>query len=177
MALKKRLCVTAIFACAALIFSACSKADSVKPQLNNITFVADVSYGEEKYTLKSSVASDWTFNARVVSQGETENMQFAISPSGACVSYGDLKFTVEDAALPRENTVQLLYAAIKAAAGENLQKDERKNCSVEGTLYTSRYTFSFSPSGLPLSLVIPDYGYKAVFRNVSVDKNSVSGII
>ncbi len=149
---------------------ACNDKTEAEPQLKNIGFIADFSLENGKTSFSCFVDGSGGIKASVLSPSSASDMLFAINSTETAVSYKGSTYAPTGGEFPAENTVRALYEAITDASLKQLSVTDGENCTLKGKIGCGDYVFTFSPSGIPLCLEIPQCGYEIIFKDVCVDK-------
>lgn len=144
----------------------CSKPETTRPTLNNITFTAQIDYNECRYVCNVDVSDD-IFNLVILEPKEIKDLILKIDKTSLVAEFMGVKYAPDINSLPHGVMIRIIYDVFMDAANkECFIKD--KNCKIIGKVNEHDYKFSFSPSGLPLSFEIDDLDLKIVFNNVMV---------
>lgn len=147
----------------------CGEKEEITPQTKNIAFVADITYYNESYSLKTKVDSKGNMQATVVTPTDFGSLVFNFKGDKVTAEFMGLTYTPQTGSLPVNNVAKIIYDAISDVSSDSeIAVKEGKNCVVKGEIEGRKYEFTFSPSGLPLTLELPDDGYKARFNDLTV---------
>lgn len=162
-----------IFAVSLIMLFLCScgfpKTD-IEPVLENISFVAEVSYYNENYTFSGEADADGGILLEVVSPDEISGMQLIHKGDKVSISYKGLTYVANDK-LPLAHTTEILYGVLSDLKTDNLGALKNGgNLSAEGKIGSREYIADFSPSGILLKLKVPSLAFEAVFSDVKLLK-------
>ena len=145
----------------------CSKSTKAKPILNNISFVAEIDYGKEKFVCNTEISDD-VIKLVVKEPIEIEDLCLTISQNGAEAELKGVTYTTDSDTLPKGSVIKILYNLIKDISENKSADCDDENCKITGKSDDYKYDFIYSPSGLPISLEIEELDLKIEFKNVTV---------
>lgn len=149
--------------------SGCNTNSEVVPIFTGLRFTAQINYYNENYSCFTEVDAHGDMTVRVVSPDVIEGMVLTLTKSGVTAQYKGITYTPKTESMPVGNVAQILYDifddASKTAKALSRGND---NCELIGKVKDKKYCFTFSPTGLPLSLEIPDDSFRINFSNVTI---------
>lgn len=152
-----------------LSLCACSEKEEIKPKTKNISFVAKITYYNEKYSFQTSVDSKGNMRATVSEPEDFKSLAFEFKGDKVTAQYLGLTYTPQTGNLAVNHAAKIIYDAFcDAAQHSEITVKKGENCEIEGKLDGKEYILTFSPAGLPLSLELPKDGYKAEFNKLTV---------
>lgn len=164
--MKKILAVVVLV----LTLSSCSNKEAVEPKLNDISFVAEISYYNEVYSCDCSINSERELTAVIKIPETLEGFTLKVSGEGVTAEYLGIKYTPTDGNMPFASVLEQVYERFyKAAdAGEVKKADKSYKLSVgEGA---EKAVLHLTEAGYPIMLELPDERFFVEFYNVSVLK-------
>jgi hypothetical protein len=148
---------------------ACSEKKEIKPKIKNISFVAKITYYNEKYSLNTIFDSEGNMKASVLEPDDYKDLSFEFKDNKVTAEYLGLTYTPQKGNLAVNNVAGIIYSAFNDTAKiSELTVKNGENCKTEGEIEGKKYILSFSPAGLPLSLELPKDGYKAEFNELTL---------
>ena len=161
--------ITILVFLALLMFAGCknSNTDDIQLNLKSISFNADITYYNENYAAECVINKYGGFTAKLT---EPENLSgFTISyfDESCKIIYNDIVISNATNLLPQSCSVEIINEIFKDCQSGDIAT-EKGNYKVNGNLNGNRYILTSAPTGLPLSLEVPDFGMKVSFSNVTV---------
>lgn len=171
MKIKLLVAVLVLFA----VLSGCKKA--AQPHgtvLTSISFSADIKYYNESYSADCVIDESGRFSAAVTKPENLSGLRFEFDGEKCEVNFGDLNLSDESVYMPQNSVVSTINKIFtqcrRATNGES-----RHNFRIKGKCDGKKYALTVSPSGLPISLEVPDLGLQVDFNNVSLLNSKVEG--
>ncbi len=160
------LCITVLFICG------CTGVSEVKPVTDGISFDAVINYHNEKYECSVSIDKEDVMTAYVTSPEDIKGLKLKFDGEKATAEFWGLVYEPKTGSFPMGNVIQTVYDILTDIDDEEVAKAKKgeKNCELKGKTDGNDYTFYFSPTGLPLSLEIPNERFKITFNNVTVSR-------
>ena len=164
--MKKVICVFLI-----VFLCGCSGGTKFVPQIKNIKFTAMVTFFNEYYEAQTEVSNDGTIQILVTQPSEISGLKFTCFGEDVTAEYMGLKYKPDFEGMP--NGVAKTLCSVINDANESFAEFEESNGNYEmrGRVDDRAYTLLLSPSGLPISVEIPDDSYKIDFKNVTLISN------
>lgn len=151
-----------------LLLCGCGENKTVTPILNNISFIAQVDYGEDKFVANAIVA-DNALKLTVVQPEELKDLIVNITQNGVTSEFKGISYSPDINSLPQGAVVQILYNVLYDISSGKMAVRSNENCVITGRVDGYKYTFNFSPSGLPISLAIDNLDLDISFKNVTAN--------
>ena len=151
-----------------LLLCGCGKPKAVTPALDNISFIAEIDYGDTEFAANASIAEN-TLNLVITKPQEIKDLTLNITKNGATAEFKGVTYTPNINSIPGGAIAQVLYDILNDIAGNKTANCDEENCEIEGSINGYQYEFTFSPSGLPISLQIDDLDLEIEFKNVTVN--------
>lgn len=152
-----------------IMLCGCSTKQKVSPILRGISFEADISYYNEKYVCDSVVDSDGKLTMKFKYPEEISGLKIFFEYGKINIEYMGLTYTPKDNAIPTGSVAQALYNVISTVECENSTAvKDGQNCMIEGRYNEKYFKLYLAPSGLPLSILIPDDSFKIQFNNLTL---------
>ena len=152
-----------------VILCGCSTKQKVSPILRGISFEADISYYNEKYVCDAVIDSDGKLIMEFRYPEELSGLKIFFEYDKANVEYMGLTYTPKDQGMPTGSVAQALYNVISTVESEDsVAVSDGENCIIEGRYNDTYFKLYLAPSGLPLSIFIPDDSFKIQFNNLTV---------
>lgn len=149
----------------------CSKNEGKKPILNDISFTADITYYNEKYTAKGSVDGKGNLCLEMIEPSELSGMVFTVDDRGVKVEYKGLTFSPNVNSLSG-SAADMIYSGFSAVRQENVDYEYGdKNYTVTAKNNNTEFVLCYSPSGLPLEIKSSSGVFKTQFYDIKTLKN------
>lgn len=152
-----------------LVLCSCSAEKNIQPRLGGIAFNAEMTYYNEVYRFEGEILSDGTLKATVTAPEELKELNFTINSEQTTVEYKGLTYSPVEGNMPFSGVMTDFYAPIREVMLS--EKIADKNGSLIGGQGVRAYRFTFSPTGLPQKLEIPDESFVIRFYNVSIKED------
>ena len=149
-----------------LFLCGCSNKRTVQPILNNISFTAVVEYNSNNYNADVTILNE-SLNMVVIEPKEISGLMFSVDKSGVTAEFNGISQNVDINSFSQGNVASIIFSVIDDIAQKNTVCGE-ENCEITGRVDDHQYRFSFSPTGLPLSLEFDDINLKIKFNNVTL---------
>ena len=163
--MKKTLVVVFILV---IVLCGCSEKKKITPKVNNISFVAEITYYNEKITLKTSFDAKGNMKATVLKPEDFKSLEFDFKDDKVTAQFLGLTYTPQTGNLSVNHAAKIIYDAFRDAEKHSeITIKNGENCQIKG----ESYVLEFSPAGLPLSLELKNNGYKAIFNELRVLSN------
>lgn len=137
--------------------------------MNAITFSADIVYYNENYSCDCIIDKSGDFKVLMTSPENLKDLSFEFSGESCKIMYGGMEVPGAEHFLPTKSSVSAIRNVLKAYNGAECKKD-KGNYFINGDIDGNNFKLTVSPAGLPLSLEIPDLGFTAAFKNVTLIK-------
>lgn len=152
-----------------LLLCGCSERKSVTPVLNNISFTAEIDYGDAEFMANVELTQD-ALNLVVTEPQEIKDLTLNIAKNGVTSEFKGATYSPDISSLPEGAIVQVLYDVLTdISASQNTTVCDEENCEIKGRVNGYEYEFTFSPTGLPISLEIDDLNLEIKFKNVTIN--------
>ena len=161
--MKKLLVLPLVF----LLLCGCTQISETVPVLNNISFEAQIEYGDQEYAGNVTIA-DNTLNLTVTKPQEIDGLNLTVSENGIIAEFKGISYAPDISALPQGAVAQILFKVLGDVGGKTIACNDQ-NCEITGRVDDYKYTFIFSPSGLPISLRIDGLDLEILFNNVTLN--------
>ncbi len=150
-----------------LMLCGCAPKSTVAPILENISFTAEIDYGDDEFTADVKLMQD-ALNLVVTEPQEIKDLTLDITQNGVMAEFKGVTYTPDINSLPQGAIVQVLYEVLNDIRQNTAVCDE-ENCNISGKAEGYKYDFEFSPSGLPISLTVDGLDLEIDFKNVTVN--------
>ena len=156
-----------------MLLCGCSKNTKTStPVTKGISFTADVTYYNENYTCDVDVNEEGIMSAKVTYPEELKGVSLRFDGETVTAEYLGLTYTLKTDTMPLGNVALSIYKVFTDVTEKGLMAEQNEgNCIIENEVNGEKYEFTFSPSGLPLELKIPDKEFQVVFNNVTIKKD------
>lgn len=163
--MKKLFALPLVF----LILCGCTNKKTVTPILQNISFNAVVSYGDNDFSCNTKLTED-SLTLVLNEPKEIKGLTLCFSKNGVVAEYHGIKYERDSLTQTDAAPSQFLYGIINDIKSQNCSiQHTNENCFAEGKLQGNKYIFEFSPTGLPISLKIDELDLKIDFKNVTLN--------
>ncbi len=151
-----------------LTFCGCAQKNIVSPVLDNISFTAEIDYGDNELTADAKLTQG-ALNLIVAEPQVIKDLTLNITNNGVTVEFKGVTYTPDINSLPQGAIAEVLYDVINdIGVSQNTVVCVEENCKIKGSVNGYEYEFTFSPSGLPISLSIDELDLDIEFKNVTV---------
>ena len=152
-----------------LLLCGCADNKTVAPVLDNISFTAQIDYGDNEFVGNATLSND-TINLTVTEPQEIKDLILKLDKNGVTAEFKGVTYTPDINSLPQGAIAQVLYNVLNdIAASQDTAICDEENCVIKNKINGYDYEFTFSPSGLPISLEIDDLDLEIKFKNVTVN--------
>ena len=152
-----------------LTLCSCGGKQEIKPRLQGISFTAEVTYYNEAYSLEGEILSDGTLQVAVTAPEELKGFNIHMINEDITVEYKGLTYSPIEGTMPFSGVMAELYAPIRQIVGSDIMADTEGK--IKGGEGVRAYCFTFSPTGLPQKLEIPDESFEIRFYNVTIKED------
>lgn len=149
-----------------LLLCGCTKTKQVEPILNNISFTAQIEYGDDNFVCDTTLA-DNALNLIVVEPSEIGGLTLSFTKDSAQAEFNGITFNPDLDSIPQGAIAKVLLAVLNDVKAKTITCVD-KNCEITSKVDDYKYKFIFSPSGLPILLEIDNLDLKINFNNVVV---------
>lgn len=151
----------------ALLLCGCSKKSQVTPIVDNISFVAKITYGDDEYLCDLTIKNN-VLNLVVKEPEEIKDLSLMLDKNGAQANFRGISFTPDVNSYPQGAVVQILFDILDDVSKNKSAHLDDENCIITGNVNDYDYTFTFAPTGLPIRLTADDIGLVIEFNNVTI---------
>ena len=166
--------LVAVFVLLSLLAGCKKTAQSHSTVLTSISFSADINYYNENYSADCVIDKDGILTAVVTKPENLSGLKFKFTGEKCEVNFGDLNVSDESVYMPQNSVISTMNK-IFVECRNVTPKDSKQNFKIKGKCDGKKYTLTVSPSGLPISLDIPDLGLQVEFNNVSLIDSNAGG--
>ena len=153
---------------ALLLLCGCANTKNVTPVLNNISFTAELDYGDSEFIADAQLSQD-ALKLVVREPREIKDLTLNIDKNGAVAEFKGITYTPDIDSLPQGAVAQILYDVFNDISKNTKSAVcNEENCEINGRAGGYKYSFEFSPSGLPISLEIDDINLDVKFSSVTL---------
>lgn len=149
-----------------IFFIGCAQNVATTPILNNISFIANISYGDSEY-VADVLITDNALNLNVIAPNELKGLTLNLDKNSVKAKFKGIPIDLEADSLPKVAVYQVMVGVLNDAKQKTAVFDD-DNCKVSGDVDGYKYTLIFSPSGLPIELEVEELDLKMKFTNVTV---------
>lgn len=162
--MKRLICVILM-----LSLCACSGKKQVIPIVSGMDFTAVIHYYNEIYECAVEVDKGCCAVMRVTSPEDLAGLKFICKGDTLTAEFMGLSYTPDTESMPSGAVAKTVYGILfDCYTNKPAASDDGGNYSISGKVDKHNYTLSLSPSGLPLSVQIPDKSYTVDFKNVTL---------
>ena len=152
-----------------LLICGCAEKTSVTPVLNNISFTAEIYYGDAEFIANTELTQD-ALNLVVTEPKEIKDLILNVTKNGVTAEFKGVTYTPDINSMPEGAIIQVLYNVLSdIRTSQNTAVCDEENCEIKGKVDSYEYEFEFSPSGLPISLDIDNLDLDIKFKNVTIN--------
>lgn len=145
----------------------CAATKPVNVNLSSISFSADIIYYNECYSCDCNIQSNGNLSVEMTAPENLKGLSVSYSGDTCKVNFNGMVIENANGFLPENSAITVLKDVLEFCNGKECES-KNENLILRGNYKGSEYTFSASPSGLPISLEIPEKGIKVTFKNVTV---------
>lgn len=149
-----------------VLLCGCTSQKEISPVLIEISFTTQITYCDTKYVCDASLSDD-KLNLLLSEPQEICGLSLEIGKDKFIANYMGLSYEPDIDSLPSSAVAQIMFNVINDATSKTFNTADQ-NCEIFGMVDDLNYIFTFSPSGLPLSLKIDDINFTAEFSNVTL---------
>ena len=161
------LCIAFI----SLLLIGCNAKKDILPILTKLQFTAQIDHYNENYSCFTEIDSHGDMTVEVITPEEINGMLLTFTDDGVNAQYKGITYTPKIDAMPVGNVAQIMYDIFDDISNEKAMASvNENNCEISGRISDKKYFFTFSPTGLPLTLEIPDDSFKITFKGVTIIK-------
>ena len=142
--------------------------------LESMSFTADITYYNEDYSADCVVDRNGNLTAVFSQPKSLAGLKFEFSPDKNTVTFNGIKIENSDKYLPQNSVVSVIDEVFKLCNNADA-KESKHNFVVKGTVGKNEYVFTAAPSGLPISLEVPDLALKVDFNNIKLANANAEG--
>ena len=146
----------------------CTQKKNTIPILNNISFIAEINYSNDKFVCESSL-SDGDLKLIVKEPAEIKDLILVANKNGVAAEFLGVSYNADIISLPQRALAKLLFNILTDICNNESVTCDDGNCKITGRVDCYKYVFDFSPSGLPISLEVDELDLKIDFKNVTVN--------
>ena len=146
----------------------CNTRKNVSPVTKGIKFTLNIYCGETNYDVSALIDNGNCMNATVSFPEAIKGMKITSNKFETLAEYKNLKYTYNEDAFSGESYVVTVYNILRALGDKQLTLKNGENCVLDGKYLGEEYSFTFSPSGLPIELNIESKNFKAVFNDIGI---------
>lgn len=167
VSVKKLICIVFVV----LSLCGCSeKRSSVKPVLKGISFNAEITCYNECYTAACAVSEDGAISAEVTSPDELKGLKFAVKNGDITTEFDGISATEKLKDLPVCGAYTAMIDVLcDVMNSEDPVINDGNELFINAGTENGKYRLSIAPTGLPLSLEIPDQGFKMEFFDAQLN--------
>ncbi len=145
----------------------CSKSDNVTPILSNISFTAVIDYNAENFVCECDI-QDNAFCLNVIEPQNINGLKYCLSGTEITAEFSGITYSNSINDFADNSLVVILYNVLNQVKTGVACVNGDGNYTFTDNLNCGKYTLVFSPSGLPLTLDMPDINLKINFNNVTI---------
>lgn len=164
--MKRLVCVLLML----LVLCSCSGGE-IEPRLKGISFNAEMTYYNECYNFGGEVLSDGTLKVTLTEPEELKDLSFTLSGENTVIEYKGLTYSPVEGSMPFSRIIENFYKPLREVALSN-SCEVSKDGVFKSDNGAQSYTITFSPTGLPQKLEIPDERFSVRFYNVSIKEEA-----
>ncbi|MBR5472663.1 MAG: hypothetical protein IKU82_01605 [Clostridia bacterium] len=150
-----------------ILCSGCSKQNTILPTLSNISFTAQINYGEQEFVCDITIDNQ-NLNLVVLEPWVIKGFAVNINEVSTNAEFKGVSYTQDFNSSSQGAITNIILNVIKDASVQDMTCDD-ENCVITGKVDDYVYKFTFAPSGLPIYLTIDDIDLKINFKNITVN--------
>ena len=153
-----------------LLLSGCKSKQETAVNLRSISFCADITYYNENYNADCAIGNNGDFTAVITKPEALAGLSLEYSGDGCKLKYNGLEINNKQSFIPENCSLDILKNVLGDCENCILQ-NSNGNLRLDGKYGKYEYCLTVAPTGLPISLEIPDLGFKVAFKNVTFSGN------
>ncbi len=162
--MKRFLCMVFAFS---VLLCGCGKKE-IRPVLEGVNFKAQLLQNETQYIFSGKILKK-ELNICFTDPAPLGGVTAVITPNSSRLIFEEMEYKN---GLMADSPAMLFYKVLSdIMQNEKSGIFDESNCVLKGELDSVSYIFCFAPSGLPISLEIPDENIKVNFSDVSIEKD------
>ncbi len=146
-----------------LLLCGCSQKGKVEPILSKLSFTADIEYNGENFIFDATL-SDNALSLVTVEPIEIKGFTLTLDKNASKANFEDVTYTFNG----DNGLLSILFDIIGDVKNKKTLKEDSDNLKVSGKVGECKYTFTFSPGGLPISLAAKSPNLNVFFKNVTI---------
>ena len=150
-----------------LFVCGCAAKPKSKPILNNISFIAEIDYGDNKFVCDTAISEN-VLKLTVTEPDEIQDLNLTISQTEVETEFKGGSYTKSLDELASGSVAKIFHSLLNDILDNKSASYNDENCEITGKAEGFKYVFVFSPSGLPISLCVDELDLKIVFKNASI---------
>ncbi len=150
-----------------LVFCGCSNKKTVNPVLEGITFLAVIDYKNENFICEAETDKSY-LKLCVIEPQIISGLTFVFDKNTAKVEFKDISSKIYTEYYELK-IIKAIFDDISVGPKLKLNKN---NCEINKKINGYTYSFTFSPTGLPIKLTIDDIKLNINFKNVTINDKS-----
>lgn len=152
-----------------LTLTACSGKTEVTPRLLGISFNAEMTYFNENYKGACVMSPEGVLTCTITEPETLSGYTVTLSRDGMTAEYLGITYTPSESNMPFSGVIGEFYSKLLTIIDSGASAEKKDDTYViKGGKDTDAYTLYISPSGLPLSVAIPDDRFTVYFYNTTV---------
>lgn len=145
----------------------CGERGKTVPVTKQISFIADIESGGEKYSCRAQAGENGELSLEVLEPAELEGLKINFCGEAVSVEFLGLCYTPSSGNMPLAAAAVRLRNMLLYCSGGSLECRD-KVCIYKGRLPDGEYSMLFSPSGLPLSAELSNGSFSVEFKDMRI---------
>ena len=151
-----------------LTLASCKDSEKIEPKLNDISFRAEISYYNEKYSADCTIDKENVLRAVIKIPETLEGFALTVSEKGITAEYLGIKYTPTDSNMPFAGVLEQTYDRLLEVTKSGTVKREDNTYKITVGEGADKAVLSITEGGLPILLEIPDERFFVEFYNVTI---------
>ena len=151
-----------------LTLVSCKSKEKIEPKLNDISFRAEISYYNEKYSAECIIDNENVLRAVIKIPETLEGFTLTVSEKGITAEYLGIKYTPTDSNMPFAGVLEQTYDRLLEVTKIGTVKKEDNTYKITVGEGADKAVLSITEGGLPILLEIPDERFFVEFYNVTI---------
>ena len=151
-----------------LTLTSCSGQEKVESKLTDISFTAEISYYNEKYSADCTIDKENVLRAVIKIPETLEGFALTVSEKGITAEYLGIKYNPTDSNMPFAGVLEQTYDRLLEVTKSGTVKREDNTYKITVGEGADKAVLSITEGGLPILLEIPDERFFVEFYNVTI---------
>ncbi|MDO4608828.1 MAG: hypothetical protein Q4B40_06525 [Clostridia bacterium] len=134
--------------------------------VTNISFTAKICYNGENFVCEGNTIND-ALNLKILKPAIIKGFTLSVNKNGLNGKFKAIEKEFGTTSAPLDNVATVLYNIFSDVINKEAN-NTNDNCTIDGKINNLKYSFIFSPSGLPIELKVKSIDLQIKFNNVTI---------